>query len=62
LEEGGYNEGPTVSFEYRWAEQNYDRLPALATELVQHKVDLIVAMGGIPSAVAAKPPPRQFLF
>jgi putative ABC transport system substrate-binding protein len=55
LEEGGYKEGRTVTFEYRWAEQHYDRLPGFATELVQHKVDLIVAMGGIPSAVAAKP-------
>lgn len=55
LAEGGYNEGRTVAFEYRWAEQHYDRFPALAIELVQRGVDLIVAMGGIPSAVAAKP-------
>ncbi len=55
LAEGGYNEGRTVAFEYRWAEQHYERLPALATELVQRGVDLIIALGGIPSAVAAKP-------
>src|SRR6202035_5592940 len=55
LQEAGYVEGRNVTFEYRWAEQKYDRLPALAAELVRHEVSLIVAMGGIPSAVAAKP-------
>jgi putative tryptophan/tyrosine transport system substrate-binding protein len=54
LSEGGYNEGRNVAFEYRWAELHYDRLPALATELVQRKVDLIASIGGIPSAIAAK--------
>ena len=55
LQEAGYIEGRNVTFDYRWAEQQYDRLPALAAELVRHEVALIVAMGGIPSAVAAKP-------
>jgi putative ABC transport system substrate-binding protein len=55
LQEAGYIEGQNVTFDYRWAEQQYDRLPALAAELVRHEIALIVAMGGIPSAVAAKP-------
>ena len=55
LQETGYIEGQNVTFDYRWAEQQYDRLPALAAELVRHEIALIVAMGGIPSAVAAKP-------
>jgi putative ABC transport system substrate-binding protein len=54
LQEAGYSEGRNVTFEYRWAEQQYDRLPALAAELVRQGVGLIVTMGGIPSAVAAK--------
>jgi putative ABC transport system substrate-binding protein len=55
LNEAGYVEGRNIAIEYRWAEQQYDRLPALAAELVRREVALIVAMGGIPSAVAAKP-------
>ena len=39
---------------YRWAEGRYDRLPALAAHLVSRKVDLIVASGALPSALAAK--------
>jgi ABC-type uncharacterized transport system substrate-binding protein len=54
LAEGGYVEGQNVAIEYRWAEGHYDRLPALARELVAHKVDVIVASGGTPSARAAK--------
>ena len=47
-------EGQNVAIEYRWAEAHYDRLPALAAELVARKVDVIVTEGGDPSAVAAK--------
>ena len=54
LSETGYVEGQNLSIEYRWAEGDYDRLPALATDLVGRKVDLIVASGGSRSARAAK--------
>ncbi len=49
----GYVEGQNVAIEYRWAEGSYDRLPALAADLVGRKVDLI-ATNAIPSAFAAK--------
>jgi putative tryptophan/tyrosine transport system substrate-binding protein len=54
LGEIGYVEGQNVAIEYRWAEGQYDRLPALAADLVGRKVDVIVTQGGIPSAQAAK--------
>lgn len=53
LKETGYVEGQNVAIEYRWAEGHYDRLPALAAELVGHRVDVITAMGP-PCASAAK--------
>ena len=54
LRELGYVDGQNMMSEYRWAEFHYDRLPALAAELVSRKVDVIVALSGTPTALAAK--------
>jgi len=53
LKETGYVEGQNVAVEYRYAENQYDRLPALAADLVRRRVAVIVA-GTSPAAVAAK--------
>jgi len=55
LSETGYVEGENLRIEFRWAEGRYERLPALAVDLVSRRVDAIVAFGP-PSARAAKNP------
>jgi putative ABC transport system substrate-binding protein len=54
LSETGYVEGQNLAIEYRWAEGRADQLPALATDLVARKVDVIATQGGYPSIRAAK--------
>jgi putative tryptophan/tyrosine transport system substrate-binding protein len=52
LNEAGFLENRNLSIEYRWADYHYERLPALAAELVSRPVDLIFAAGSVVSAIA----------
>ena len=54
LKESGFVEGQNVTIEFRWANFDYDRLPALAADFVQRRVAAIAAVGGIHSGLAAK--------
>ena len=54
LKEGGYVEGQSVAFEYRFANGQHNRLPALAADLVERRVAVIFTEGGSPAARAAK--------
>jgi putative ABC transport system substrate-binding protein len=54
LEEQGFADGRNVHIEYRWAGGHYERLPALARELVQRPVTVLVTSGGEPASLAAK--------
>jgi putative ABC transport system substrate-binding protein len=54
LRQLGYVEGENVAVDYRWALGEYERLPALAAELVERRVSVLIATGGEPAALAAK--------
>lgn len=54
LRESGFVEGQNLAIESRWAEGRYERLPSLAAELVDRKVDVILTGSGAPAALAAK--------
>jgi putative tryptophan/tyrosine transport system substrate-binding protein len=54
LKEAGYVEGQNMAVEYRWADNQLERLPVLAADLVRRPVSVLFAVGGLPTALAAK--------
>src|SRR5262245_53114772 len=54
LNQSGYIEGRNLAIEFRWAENHYERLPAMAADLVRRQVAVIVASGANPPIAAAK--------
>src|SRR6516162_10760206 len=54
LKDMGYLEGQNLAIEFRWADNDLDRLPGLAADLVHRQVRAIVAFGGLPAVRAAK--------
>jgi putative ABC transport system substrate-binding protein len=54
LADTGFAEGRNLTIEYRWAEGNNDRLPALAMDLVRRKVAVIATVGSTPAALASR--------
>ena len=59
LRETGYNEGQNLAVEYRWAFGHCDRLPALAADLVGHRVAVLVTTGGAPATSIASSKARS---